>query len=68
MAAEKTKTQVVLDMIEKGKTRKQILDRLAQMDESISRKSNQGFVSKIISNYQVEISEVEVKKSSKKKK
>ena len=43
----KGKTEAVLKMVAAGKTRKQILDKLVGMDDSISRKSNAGLVSHI---------------------
>jgi len=46
-ATSKGKTELVLKMVEQGKTRKQILDKLCEMDDSIPRKSNAGLVSHI---------------------
>jgi len=40
----KGKTEIVLKMVEQGKTRKDIIDKLVSMDESVSRKSNAGLV------------------------
>ena len=45
--SSKGKTELVLQMVEKGKNRSEILDKLCEMDESISRKSNAGLVSHI---------------------
>ena len=43
----KGKTEIVLKMVEAGKTRKQIIDKLEEMDSNISRKSNAALVSRI---------------------
>lgn len=45
------KTAMVLQMVEKGKTRKEILDYLVGLDKDISRKSNAGLVSHIFKAY-----------------
>jgi len=43
----KGKTEMVLKMVEAGKTRKQIIDKLVEMDPNVSRKSNAALVSRI---------------------
>jgi len=42
------KVLTILKMVEAGKTRKQIIDKLVSLDENISRKSNAGLVSHIL--------------------
>ena len=38
------KTQTVLKMVENGKTRKEIIDKLVSLNPEVSRKSNAGLV------------------------
>lgn len=45
------KTDLVLKMVEKGKTRKEILDTLCDLNNDVSRKSNAGLVSHIFKAY-----------------
>jgi hypothetical protein len=47
------KTETVLLMVEKGKTRKQILDVLCEMNQEVSRKSNAGLVSHIFKTHEL---------------
>ena len=43
----KGKTSLILKMVNQGKNRKQILDKLVEMDSTVSRKSNAGLVSHV---------------------
>ena len=45
------KTALVLKMAEAGKTRKQIIDKLVEMNPDVSRKSNAGLVVHIFKRY-----------------
>ena len=39
------KTYIILEMVEQGRNRKQIIDKLVNLNNDISRKSNAGLVS-----------------------